>query len=57
MNEDTVKGNWKQVCGKIRQKRDNLTDDDPMRAEGTRTTCSASCRSTMAWPRTRLSIF
>lgn len=34
MNEDTVKGNWKQVSGKIRKKWDKLTDDDLMKAEG-----------------------
>ncbi|HEY9145214.1 MAG TPA: CsbD family protein [Thiobacillus sp.] len=34
MNEDTVKGNWKQVSGKIKQKWGKLTDDDLMKAEG-----------------------
>ena len=34
MNEDTVKGNWKQVSGQIKQKWGKLTDDDLMKAEG-----------------------
>lgn len=34
MNEDTAKGNWKQVSGKIKQKWGKLTDDDLMKAEG-----------------------
>jgi len=34
MNEDTVKGNWTQVPGKIKQKWGKLTDDDLMKAEG-----------------------
>ena len=34
MNEDTVKGNWKQLSGKIKQKWGKLTDDDLTRAEG-----------------------
>lgn len=28
MNEDTVKGNWKQLKGKIREQWGKLTDDD-----------------------------
>jgi uncharacterized protein YjbJ (UPF0337 family) len=34
MNEDAVKGNWKQLSGKIKQKWGKLTDDDLMKAEG-----------------------
>jgi uncharacterized protein YjbJ (UPF0337 family) len=36
MNEDTVKGNWKQLSGKIKQKWGKLTDDDLLKAEGNR---------------------
>jgi uncharacterized protein YjbJ (UPF0337 family) len=34
MNEDTVKGKWKQVSGKIKEKWGKLTDDDMTQAEG-----------------------
>ena len=28
MNEDTIKGNWKQFTGKIKEQWGKLTDDD-----------------------------
>lgn len=28
MNEDRIKGNWKQVKGKVKEKWGKLTDDD-----------------------------
>jgi len=34
MNKDTVKGEWKQLSGKIKQKWGELTDDDLKQAEG-----------------------
>ena len=34
MNEDTIKGQWKQLSGKIKAKWGKLTDDDLKRAEG-----------------------
>jgi uncharacterized protein YjbJ (UPF0337 family) len=34
MNEDTVKGKWKQVSGKLKEKWGKLTDDDITRSEG-----------------------
>jgi uncharacterized protein YjbJ (UPF0337 family) len=34
MNEDTIKGNWKQLNGKIKQQWGKLTDDDLKIAEG-----------------------
>lgn len=36
MNEDTIKGRWKQLKGKIRQKWGKLTDEDLTRADGHR---------------------
>ena len=36
MNWDTIKGNWKQVRGKVRQKWGKLTDDDLQQAAGHR---------------------
>ena len=36
MNEDIVKGNWKQISGKIKEKWGKLTDDDLKTAEGNR---------------------
>ena len=34
MNEDRIKGNWKQFKGKIKEKWGKLTDDDLDVAEG-----------------------
>jgi uncharacterized protein YjbJ (UPF0337 family) len=36
MNEDTMKGKWKQLSGKIKQKWGKLTDDDMKKSEGNR---------------------
>lgn len=34
MNEDKIKGQWKQLSGKIKAKWGKLTDDDLKTAEG-----------------------
>jgi uncharacterized protein YjbJ (UPF0337 family) len=34
MNEDRIKGNWKQLAGKLKAKWGKLTDDDLTVAEG-----------------------
>lgn len=34
MNEDTMKGNWKQFAGKVKQKWGKLTDDDLTQING-----------------------
>ncbi|GAB2801675.1 CsbD family protein [Rhabdobacter roseus] len=34
MNEQTIKGNWNELKGKIKQKYGELTDDDLTYAEG-----------------------
>ncbi|MEO7324238.1 MAG: CsbD family protein [Dokdonella sp.] len=34
MNEDKVKGQWKQLAGKLKEKWGKLTDDDLKVAEG-----------------------
>jgi uncharacterized protein YjbJ (UPF0337 family) len=34
MNEDTIKGNWKQMKGKIKEQWGKLTDDDMKVVEG-----------------------
>ncbi len=36
MNWDTVKGNWKQMTGKIKEEWGDLTDDEITEAEGNR---------------------
>ena len=36
MNEDVIKGNWKQIKGRMKQTWGDLTDDDLERAEGDR---------------------
>ncbi len=35
MNEDTIKGQWKQLSGKIKEKWGKLTDDDLKQDQGT----------------------
>jgi len=34
MNWDQIKGNWKQMSGKVRERWGKLTDDDLERAKG-----------------------
>jgi uncharacterized protein YjbJ (UPF0337 family) len=34
MNNDILKGNWKEMKGKLKSKYGKLTDDDLMYAEG-----------------------
>lgn len=34
MNEDRIKGQWKQLVGKIKERWGDLTDDDLTAAEG-----------------------
>lgn len=34
MNQDTIKGQWKQLSGSIKKRWGKLTDDDLTRAEG-----------------------
>jgi uncharacterized protein YjbJ (UPF0337 family) len=34
MNKDIIKGNWKEVKGKIRQQWGKLTDDDVAKMQG-----------------------
>jgi uncharacterized protein YjbJ (UPF0337 family) len=34
MNELTLKGNWNEIKGKLKQKYADLTDDDLLYAEG-----------------------
>lgn len=36
MNEHTLKGEWKQVKGSVKQKWADLTDDDLMHIDGSR---------------------
>jgi uncharacterized protein YjbJ (UPF0337 family) len=52
MNEDRIKGNWKQFTGKIREQWGKLTDDDLDVIAGKREQFWASCRNARAWPAT-----
>ena len=36
MNEDIIKGKWKQITGRVKEKWGKLTDDDLKEAEGNR---------------------
>ncbi len=35
MNDDIIKGNWKEIKGKVRQQWGKLTDDDVSKMQGT----------------------
>lgn len=36
MNEDRIKGNWKQISGELKARWGELTDDDLKQADGNR---------------------
>ena len=36
MNEDRIKGNWKQLSGKLKARWGDLADDDLQRVDGNR---------------------
>jgi uncharacterized protein YjbJ (UPF0337 family) len=45
MNEDRIKGNWKQFTGKIREQWGKLTDDDLDVIAGKREQFLGACRA------------
>jgi len=42
MNEDRIKGQWKQLAGKLKEKWGKLTDNDLQRADGSSEVSRAS---------------
>lgn len=49
MNEDIVKGNWKEIKGKIRQQWGKLTDDDITKMQGTYEELEGKLQSTYGY--------
>jgi uncharacterized protein YjbJ (UPF0337 family) len=49
MNEDIIKGNWKELKGKIRQQWGKLTDDDVSTMQGTYEELSGKLQSTYGY--------
>jgi len=53
MNDDKIKGQWKQLHGKLKAQWGRLTDDDLKIADGNSEYLIGSCRSVTALPGTR----
>src|SRR5881628_2485317 len=53
MNQDIVKGKWKQMRGQVKEWWGKLTDDDLDRIDGTMDKLAARCRSATASSATR----
>ena len=51
MNEDILKGKWKEIKGEIKQKWGKLTDDDLAQVEGKEEELVDFCRKGMDTPR------
>jgi uncharacterized protein YjbJ (UPF0337 family) len=45
MNEDRIKGQWKQLAGKLKEKWGKLTDNDLQRADGSSEYLAGACRN------------
>jgi uncharacterized protein YjbJ (UPF0337 family) len=49
MNEDIIKGNWKEVKGKIRQQWGKLTDSDIAQMQGSHEELEGKLQSTYGY--------
>lgn len=49
MNKDIIKGNWKEVKGKIRQQWGKLTDDDVEKMKGSHEELVGKLQSTYGY--------
>ena len=49
MNKDIIKGNWKEVKGKIRQQWGKLTDDDVAQMQGSYEELAGKIQSTYGY--------
>ena len=55
MNWDTVKGDWKQFSGKVKEQWGKLTDDELTQINGNGNSSRVSFRRSTAMPKTRRS--
>ena len=55
MNDDTLKGEWRQLRGRVRKEWGKLTNDDIVAIKGTVRSCWAGCRSATGTPAKRSS--
>ena len=53
MNEDRIKGKWKQLAGTLKEKWGKLTDDDLKVAEGNSEYLAGKLQETYGWQRDR----
>lgn len=53
MNRDTLKGRWKQLKGRVRQRWGALTDDDLARIDGEREVLLGRMQERYGWARDR----
>lgn len=53
MNDDIIKGQWKQLSGRIKQRWGNLTDDDLDVAEGHAEYLTGKLRERYGWSKER----
>ena len=53
MNEDRIKGKWKQLAGTLKEKWGKLTDDDLKVAEGNSEYLSGKLQEKYGWQRER----
>ena len=51
MNENTIKGQWEQVKGAVKETWGDLTDDEITQLEGNRQKLSGKSKSVMAAPK------
>ena len=49
MNSDIIKGNWKEIKGKIRQQWGKFTDDDVSKMQGTYEELTGKLQSTYGY--------
>ena len=49
MNKDIIKGNWKEIKGKIRQQWGKLTDDDVSKMQGSYEELEGKLQSTYGY--------
>ena len=53
MNNDKIKGQWKQLAGTLKEKWGKLTDDDLLVAEGNSEYLSGKLQEQYGWQRDR----
>jgi uncharacterized protein YjbJ (UPF0337 family) len=56
MNEDIIKGNWKEIKGKIRQQWGKLTDNDVTEMQGNYEELAGKLQSTYGYQKDQVKI-